>query len=1060
MAEDEGQYSLPLAPATPAPSQPNTGRSVSMEALLGDVDTDLDRLGQLLGADGAVRRKAAKRVKRAFGVATSKHLSDALEVALHAQAVKHDAELQRVRSESKRDLNALRAELIGRMAAMAKGASAEEAAAEAEKAKAREARLATMESRLDALAHNLSGFVDHDQKMAKETEEKEQYKALLRERQFDGRAAPDRPNQGEDLGYGFRTDGVARQPKAMERWFWACKQIKTRLLLSHYGCRVRCAPRHSVKTRLEAMDKVLGDLTNRLSYFETLKPPAPVAEGVNYDDAALVARLAAAEQSIDTTNEALGLAREQLKEAATRSAQLGAQLESSSIQLTTQIETSKTDLTKQIGGVATSVLEFNDELSVATTQVATLTAVKHDAFAENILDLVAANAARLGLTGKTSGPGSPAYNDAPLVKRVDDLEQTVASHARHFDALDEAATAMRNNIAVTDLAKRIELAEQSIDTTNEALGIAKEQLGSALDAKSMQLNEQLDTINTQLGEKFEEGFGSLKGSLGEFNDELSVATNQLGTLTAVKHDTFAQNILDLVAENAARLGLTGNTAPPAKVDERGLQKRFMEQLATINVVQASDDQWALSDDLKNAISFPSKETTDLKARGLCDELAKALSASTEAATEAVRKESAERKHQDKLQTKERRKDAVSARDAAVAASVSAAAGAVALAGEEAGRLVDARMAEALDQMAKDMLKGSGALGDRVAAVEKTAHEALEIGTRVDTGVPLLINEQKKREKELWDFCRSELCRSGWFEERLNRLATAVDQKPDEARVKMLLRKLDATLRMHCGDGAALSMLVERIHGEVSRKLNRRDVMRLIEMAVDESETRLAKVAKNGGGARINAVLHAATLGAKGLPPGATSTTFERSTTLGRPRTAAQTAATTLRPDAASEIFRAIAQQVHESMDADLVPVETGLEPAPLKEAARWAASAASAAVLGLALQDVEKLSLSRGPTTQPVLYPGHTQAPEPFIEMRQTSPGFTKPPYDERGIKRTFEPPANQLILASYPNGRPGALRALSLAPPDQEEDFEEVPAFELSVRPQSGAMSPLSHQS
>ena len=191
MAEDEGQYSLPLAPATPAPSQPNTGRSVSMEALLGDVDTDLDRLGQLLGADGAVRRKAAKRVKRAFGVATSKHLSDALEVALHAQAVKHDAELQRVRSESKRDLNALRAELIGRMAAMAKGASAEEAAAEAEKAKAREARLATMESRLDALAHNLSGFVDHDQKMAKETEEKEQYKALLRERQFDGRAAPD-----------------------------------------------------------------------------------------------------------------------------------------------------------------------------------------------------------------------------------------------------------------------------------------------------------------------------------------------------------------------------------------------------------------------------------------------------------------------------------------------------------------------------------------------------------------------------------------------------------------------------------------------------------------------------------------------------------------------------------------------------------------------------------------------------------------------------------------------------------------------------------------------------
>ena len=129
-----------------------------------------------------------------------------------------------------------------------------------------------------------------------------------------------------------------------------------------------------------------------------------------------------------------------------------------------------------------------------------------------------------------------------------------------------------------------------------------------------------------------------------------------------------------------------------------------------------------------------------------------------------------------------------------------------------------------------------------------------------------------------------VCRSGWFEERLNRLATAVDQKPDEASVKMLLRKLDATLRMHCGDGAALSLLVERIHGEVSRKLNRKDVIRIVEASIDECEKRLEKVAKAGGGARINAFLHDATLPQKGLPPGATSSTFGRTTTLARPRT--------------------------------------------------------------------------------------------------------------------------------------------------------------------------------
>jgi hypothetical protein len=428
---------------------------------------------------------------------------------------------------------------------------------------------------------------------------------------------------------------------------------------------------------------------------------------------------------------------------------------------------------------------------------------------------------------------------------------------------------------------------------------------------------------------------------------------------------------------------------------------------------------------------------------------------------ALRQESAERRKQDKAQSKERAKDAISARDAAVAAAASYSAVSVALAGENAESLVDARMAAALEVISRDMLKGSGALGDRVSAVEKTANEALSTANKVDNGVPLLINDQKKREKELWDFCRSELCRSGWFEERLNRLATAVDQKPDEARVKMLLRKLDATLRMHCGDGAALSLLVERIHGEVSRKLNRKDVIRIVEASIDECEKRLEKVAKAGGGARINAFLHDATLPQKGLPPGATSATLGRSTTLARPRTVAQTVATAVKPDAAKEIFSAIAQSVTESLDADLTSVQTGTEPAELKNAAKWAASAASAAVLGLAIQDVEKLSTIRGPTTQPVLFPGQTRAlTTQGRPATATTPGFTAPPYDPNLVKRTFDSPPNQLVLASYPNGRPGALRPISLAPPDQEDDFEDVPIAEPYVQPSampSGAMSPLS---
>ena len=1085
---------LPLSAneGTATPSQ-DTGRSEDVAALLGDVDTDLDKLGQLLGVDGAVRRKASKRVKRAFGVTTSKQLSDALAVALQAQAQRHEKELQRVREEGKRDLDKLRADLEARIDAMNAGLSPEEAALEAERRAAREARLVTIESRLDALAHNLSGFADNQQRLAKQEQEKAEYKELIEQR-VEEKPAPEREQSGEDLGFGFRTDGTPRNPAAMERWHRAFDHIRSKRKLNKYGCSVRCAPRHSVANRLADMEKAMMELKTHIDYLEHQEAPVVASGDVSSDALQALTqklercydRVAAAENSIDTTNEALGIAREQLAEAQQRSAELAAQsqalgeqlgefndeLSVTKTQLGSQIDTTKTQLGEQI-------VEFNDELSVTSTALGALTAVKHDTFAENILTLVAANAARLGLTG--SGEGAPPYNDGPLTKRVSDLEETVSEHEKHFAALDEDAARARDSTELQELLGRVVEVENSIGTTNEALGIAKEQLHSTLDQRSQQLNAEIASSRAQLGEKIDttkaalgeqvqqvEGrVGGLTTSIEGFNDDLSVQTEAVATLTAVKHDTFAQNILDLVAENAARLGLIGNA--PQKVDERALQKKFMESLATINLVQvSSDDTFTISEDVKRAVDFVDEETQDATARSKCDELnasieqlEASLKEAIAARDAALRQESSERRKQDKAQSKERAKDAVTARDAAVAAAASYSARSVALAGENAESLVDARMAAALEVISRDMLKGSGALGDRVSAVEKTANEALSTANKVDNGVPLLINDQKKREKELWDFCRSELCRSGWFEERLNRLATAVDQKPDEARVKMLLRKLDATLRMHCGDGAALSLLVERIHGEVSRKLNRKDVIRIVEASIDECEKRLEKVAKAGGGARINAFLHDATLPQKGLPPGATSATFGRSTTLARPRTFAQTAATAVKADAAKEIFSAIAKNVTESLDNDLTSVQTGAEPAELKAAAKWAASAASAAVLGLAIQDVEKLSTIRGPTTQPVLFPGQTRAlTTQGRPATATTPGFTAPPFDPNLVKRTFDSPPNQLVLASYPNGRPGALRPISLAPPEQEDDYEDVPIAEPYVQPSampSGAMSPLS---
>ena len=226
---------LPLATneGTATPAQ-DTGRSEDVAQLLGDVDTDLDKLGQLLGVDGAVRRKASKRVKRAFGVTTSKQLSDALAVALQAQAKRHEAELSRVREEGKRDLDKLRADLEARIDAMNAGLSPEEAALEAERRAAREARLVTIESRLDALAHNLSGFADNQQRLAKQEEERAAYREKVEARAED-KPAPVREQAGEDLGYGFRTDGTPRNPAAMQRWHRAFDYIRSKSKLKHYG---------------------------------------------------------------------------------------------------------------------------------------------------------------------------------------------------------------------------------------------------------------------------------------------------------------------------------------------------------------------------------------------------------------------------------------------------------------------------------------------------------------------------------------------------------------------------------------------------------------------------------------------------------------------------------------------------------------------------------------------------------------------------------------------------------------------------------------------------------
>jgi len=164
------------------------------------------------------------------------------------------------------------------------------------------ARLDKLEIKLDSLSHNLSGYTDNAARLASEAEERAKYKEMLAERavvgadKIEAGAAEAKekamlrmtaPADPVDLGFGFREDGSPRHPDAMKRWFWAVRQIKIKMTLARLGADVRCAPRNSVAERLAAMEDVIGDLTNRIEYYEK-ENPAVVPE----DHSEAVARFA------------------------------------------------------------------------------------------------------------------------------------------------------------------------------------------------------------------------------------------------------------------------------------------------------------------------------------------------------------------------------------------------------------------------------------------------------------------------------------------------------------------------------------------------------------------------------------------------------------------------------------------------------------------------------------------------------------------------------------------------------------------------------------------------
>ncbi|KAJ1455087.1 hypothetical protein M885DRAFT_617653 [Pelagophyceae sp. CCMP2097] len=293
--------------------------------------------------------------------------------------------------------------------------------------------------------------------------------------------------------------------------------------------------------------------------------------------------------------------------------------------------------------------------------------------------------------------------------------------------------------------------------------------------------------------------------------------------------------------------------------------------------------------------------------------------------------------------------------------------------------VETRVTEAFREDFARARGTAAALEGRVSAVAASV-------SALDAGVPLLIEEQRRREREIWDFLTRRLDRVGNFEERLQRISASLVEKPSEGQVRAMLRHLEASMRVQCGDAAALSLLVERIHGEVTRKVGRHDVQRMIEAGINAYEPRLRRLSTLAAASRSAAEKARITSDAGARP---------------------STADARRRAEAHEAISQAVLRQTRpQSADPAVDAAERELL-FTREHAALWAAQAATAAVMRLPQASIMHMG-------------GLRQAVSLEAPLDLGGPALAR---------RTFNVPPNQLTLAQYPNGRPGALRSIGHAP-------------------------------
>ena len=87
-------------------------------------------------------------------------------------------------------------------------------------------------------------------------------------------------------------------------------------------------------------------------------------------------------------------------------------------------------------------------------------------------------------------------------------------------------------------------------------------------------------------------------------------------------------------------------------------------------------------------------------------------------------------------------------------------------------------------------------------------------------LPALIEEQKKREKDIYMYIEGQMARFGLQQEDIARLTSTLDEKPSEKQVRAMMASLHDKLQSKYGNSDAIAMMVENLKLDVRRKTNR------------------------------------------------------------------------------------------------------------------------------------------------------------------------------------------------------------------------------------------------